>query len=259
MKNFLFVVFVSILCILSGCNADDERFLQRTDQFSQDVQHFRNAQMRILRNTTRSSDTLSKEALQILVDTLNINTCKFVEKHKDALKKDLSATLLDNDSVALLSVDEDAMQDFLEANFSEEFVVNFRKSLKGSMSESVNFKSLTELESLMLVNTEIYNELGKLSSNQYAVIDDGKPAKVDNCQNEYNQQIAKCNLASGFIYVLGAGTIAIAAIATEGMSLTVSTAIDTFFSVEACAVNVACKTKAKSNLEECRKKNNSKR
>lgn len=117
MKNFLFVVFVSILCVFSGCNADDERLLRRTDQFSQDVQHFRNAQMRILRNTTRSSDTLSKEALQILVDTLNINTCKFVEKHKDALKKDLSATLLDNDSVALLSVDEDAMQDFLEANF----------------------------------------------------------------------------------------------------------------------------------------------
>lgn len=255
-RTALSVTLLTLVCILTGCNNDEGHQLQQEleEHYSQDFKAFRDNQLALISNRTRSGTDLSEAQFQKLVCELDANTKNFVSTHEETLKPFMPASL-SIDTIEIISFDEEAILSYLSDSFSESFADEFIQVLNNQDIESTISNGLNPYESLLIVNAEIYTALADICIGQYKVKNEEEVSSEDNCLVKYNQQIHKCNLAQGFIQVIGIGTIAAAAIFTEGMSLTVSAALETFFSAEALAVNIACQLKAQDDYEKCLKEN----
>ena len=258
---FLIINVIVIIFCFTACSKVDEELQESRQQYAQNVVKFRSNQLKLLVGGTRSDDALSDIGLKSIIDTLNVNTKRFVLDNLDIIK-DFTPVVISQDSLDLLSIDADAMLEYLNHNFSETFVKEFLDIViyNGSLS-CTQLNSLNPFESLMIVNAEIYQDLEEIYISQYAIMDnESKREKaIKLCENEYQTQLANCDLASAFVYVIGGGLFALASAFSDGsiplsVALTSSAAIDTFFSLESLGVNYGCKKKAHDNYVNCLKR-----
>lgn len=261
MKNLLncstVMIIVAVCCCMS-CNSDNDNCIlsnDATQDYFNDLELLKNKQIKLFDSSTRASEEIDDEKFMKIAQVNDSLTKEFIIEHQVLLKNYLPL-VLSQDSIELVSIDEEAMHTYLAENFSEGFVQTYFTALKQNAPiQSGLTNGLNPLESLMIVNTDFYSQLTNLyMDKQIATQQENKTDKQQKCLKEYNIQINKCYLAANFIYVIGGGITFLATLPMGPAALTASVIADSFFSIESMFVLKMCADNAKNNYNQCLKK-----
>ena len=176
---YLFAILIAIAFCNVGCG-NDEGILMKNEkeEYFQDLEELRNCQLGFTNALTRSGNEISDSDRINLIKKLDENAKNFVIEHKEILKRYVTDTL-SQDSIMLLSLDEDDMRDYLSATFSEEFVDAFYGALNSNTVNNSTLNELNPLESFLIVNAETYNSLTDIFPDSYA-----EPGNKDKTKNK---------------------------------------------------------------------------
>lgn len=257
MKKILFS-FVTMLFIVAGfssCSSDANDLSSRTEeeQFYHDLELLREKQLSLINTATRSTAEVNKEEMTNVLMSIEDESRKFIVEHKETLKEYMPAEVVSIDQYELMSYDEELMNDYLNNNFSKSFVESYLSIMERGTYSACR---LTPLESLLITNASAYQTAMQtyVQKDLEIELEDGKlhpTVQKKQCKENLNRQIHYCNLAQGFVAVIGGGITLAATIFSEGGAIPAVTAVDSYFSALAFGIWASCVESAKKDYRKC--------